>query len=165
MQGALCCRSWRKIPFSSGLRYFLPCFGRELSSEPEFKRRNSNEKPEACSQPGSHRGHDFRPDGDGLQRRELRGRDSENNVEAIDVLQTVGIMVGDENGNFNPDQNVTRNEMAVVMSNLMEYNVASYANTSPFTDVPSWAEPYVPPAGPTASPPAPAPPPTAAATM
>ena len=68
---------------------------------------------------------------------------SENNVEAIDVLQTVGIMVGDENGDFNPDQNVTRNEMAVVMSNLMEYNVASYKDTSPFTDVPSWAEPYV----------------------
>ncbi len=68
---------------------------------------------------------------------------SENNVEAIDVLQAVGIMVGDENGNFNPDQNVTRNEMAVVMSNLMAYNVASYRDTSPFTDVPSWAEPYV----------------------
>ncbi len=68
---------------------------------------------------------------------------SENNQEAIDVLQTVGIMVGDENGNFNPDQNVTRNEMAVVMANLMEYNVASYKDTSPFTDVPSWAEPYV----------------------
>ena len=68
---------------------------------------------------------------------------SENNVEAIDVLQTVGIMVGDENGDFNPDQNVTRNEMAVVMSNLMAYNVASYRDTSPFTDVPSWAEPYV----------------------
>ena len=71
MQGELCCHSWLKIPFSSSLRYFLPCFGRELSSAPEFKRRNSNEKPEACSQPGSHRGHDFRPDGDGLQRREL----------------------------------------------------------------------------------------------
>ena len=68
---------------------------------------------------------------------------SENNQEAIDVLQAVGIMVGDENGDFNPDQNVTRNEMAVIMSNLMEYNVATYANTSPFTDVPSWAEPYV----------------------
>ena len=52
-------------------------------------------------------------------------------------------MIGDENGNFNPDQNVTRNEMAVVMANLMEYNVASYKDTSPFTDVPSWAEPYV----------------------
>ena len=66
-----------------------------------------------------------------------------DNVEAIEVLEAVGIMIGDENGNFNPDQNVTRNEMAVVMSNLMEYNVASYKDTSPFTDVPSWAEPYV----------------------
>ena len=68
---------------------------------------------------------------------------SENNVEAIEVLEAVGIMIGDENGDFNPDQNVTRNEMAVVMANLMEYNVASYKDTSPFTDVPSWAEPYV----------------------
>ena len=68
---------------------------------------------------------------------------SENNVEAIEVLEAVGIMIGDESGNFNPDQNVTRNEMAVVMANLMEYNVASYKDTSPFTDVPAWAEPYV----------------------
>ena len=66
-----------------------------------------------------------------------------NNVEAIEVLKAVGVMVGDENGNFNPDQNVTRNEMAVIMANLMEYNVATYKDTSPFTDVPSWAEPYV----------------------
>ena len=66
-----------------------------------------------------------------------------DNVEAIEVLKSVGIMVGDESGDFNPDQKVTRNEMAVVMSNLMAYNVATYANTSPFTDVPSWAEPYV----------------------
>jgi len=52
-------------------------------------------------------------------------------------------MVGDEKGNFNPEAKVTRNEMAVVMSNLMAYNVASYKDTSPFTDVPEWAEPYV----------------------
>ena len=68
---------------------------------------------------------------------------SEQNQEAIEVLQTVGIMIGDEDGNFNPDQNVTRNQMAVIMANLMEYNVANYRDTSPFTDVPSWAEPYV----------------------
>ena len=68
---------------------------------------------------------------------------SEQNEEAIEVLQTIGIMIGDEDGNFNPDQNVTRNEMAVIMSNLMEYNVAVYKDTSPFTDVPAWAEPYV----------------------
>ena len=67
----------------------------------------------------------------------------DKNVEAIEVLQAVGVMVGDDNGNFNPDQNVTRNEMAVVMANLMDYRVASYSGTSPFTDVPSWAEPYV----------------------
>ena len=68
---------------------------------------------------------------------------SEDNQEAIEVLQAVEIMVGDENGDFNPDQNVTRNEMAVVMCNLMDYTVASYKGTSPFTDVPEWAEPYV----------------------
>ena len=68
---------------------------------------------------------------------------SKQNEEAIEVLKTVGIMTGDENGKFNPEAKVTRNEMAVVMSNLMAYNVASYKNTSPFTDVPEWAEPYV----------------------
>ena len=60
---------------------------------------------------------------------------SEQNQEAIEVLQAVGVMTGDENGNFNPDANVTRNEMAVVMSNLMDYRVANYKGTSPFTDV------------------------------
>ena len=68
---------------------------------------------------------------------------SKQHEEAIEVLKTVGIMTGDENGKFNPEAKVTRNEMAVVMSNLMAYNVASYKNTSPFTDVPEWAEPYV----------------------
>ena len=52
-------------------------------------------------------------------------------------------MTGDENGKFNPDANVTRNEMAVIMSNMLDYKVSNYAGTAPFTDVPSWAEPYV----------------------
>lgn len=68
---------------------------------------------------------------------------SKQNEEAIEVLKTVGIMVGDENGKFNPEDKVTRNEMAVVMCNLLDYTVASYKGTSPFTDVPEWAEPYV----------------------
>ena len=64
--------------------------------------------------------------------------------EAIEVLQAAGIMTGvDSAGNFNPNGTVTRNEMAVIMANLMAYNVATYKDTSPFTDVPSWAEPYV----------------------
>ena len=66
-----------------------------------------------------------------------------HNVEAIEVLQTVGIMTGDENGNFNPDKSVTRNEMAVVMSNLLKLDYNYYRGTNPFADVPSWAAPYV----------------------
>ena len=66
-----------------------------------------------------------------------------DNVEAIEVLQAVGIMTGDENGNFNPDNLVTRNEMAVIMSQLLNLNYDYYRGTNPFTDVPSWAAPYV----------------------
>ena len=66
--------------------------------------------------------------------------DSSNNQEAIEVLQMVGIMTGDEKGNFNPDAYVTRNEMAVVMCNLLDLKIGG---TSPFVDVPAWAQPYV----------------------
>ena len=60
---------------------------------------------------------------------------SEENQEAIEVLQAVGVMVGDDNGNFNPDRNVTRNEMAVIMSQLLNLNYNYYRGTNPFTDV------------------------------
>ena len=66
-----------------------------------------------------------------------------DNVEAIEVLQAVGIMTGDENGKFNPDANVTRNEIAVVMSNLLNLDYDYYRGTNPFVDVPDWAAPYV----------------------
>ena len=66
-----------------------------------------------------------------------------DNVEAIEVLQAVGIMTGDENGDFNPDANVTRNEIAVVMSNLLNLDYDYYRGTNPFVDVPDWAAPYV----------------------
>ncbi len=69
---------------------------------------------------------------------------SEDNQEAIEVLREVGIMTGDDQGNFNPDQNVTRGEMAVIMSNLLDLGIASYAGAPiPFTDVPDWAHAYV----------------------
>ena len=69
---------------------------------------------------------------------------SEDNVEAIEVLQAVGVMTGDDQGNFNPDQQVTRGEMAVIMTNLLDLGIGSYAGASlPFTDVPEWAHAYV----------------------
>ena len=69
---------------------------------------------------------------------------SKENVEAIEVLKAVGVMTGDQNGNFNPDKAVTRNEMAVVMANLLnlDYEYYTGAKTS-FTDVPEWAAKYV----------------------
>ena len=69
--------------------------------------------------------------------------DSNVNQEAIEVLQTVGIMTGDQNGNFNPDGSITRNEMAVIMAHLLNLDYDYYRGTNPFTDVPEWAAPYV----------------------
>ena len=70
--------------------------------------------------------------------------DGSYNQEAIEVLQAVGIMEGDENGNFNPDKNVNRNEMAVVMANMLNLDVDYYEGAPvSFTDVPQWAAKYV----------------------
>lgn len=66
--------------------------------------------------------------------------DAQDNLEAIEVLEMLGVMSGDEKGNFNPDAKVTRNEMAVIMTHLLNLNAGG---TSPFTDVPTWAQPYV----------------------
>lgn len=66
--------------------------------------------------------------------------DAQDNLEAIEVLEMLGVMKGDEKGNFNPDNKVTRNEMAVIMTHLLKLNAGG---TNPFTDVPSWAQPYV----------------------
>ncbi len=69
---------------------------------------------------------------------------SKHNQEAIEVMQAVGVMSGDDKGNFNPDQKVTRGEMAVVMANLLKLNVKDFIGAkTPFTDVPEWAVPYV----------------------
>ena len=68
---------------------------------------------------------------------------SNDHQEAIEVLQAVGIMTGDQNGNFNPDGSITRNEMAVIMAHLLNLDYDYYRGTNPFTDVPEWAAPYV----------------------
>ena len=90
---------------------------------------------------------------------------SEENVEAIEVLKAVGVMTGDENGNFNPDKQVTRAEMAVVMANLLDLKVEDFKGASlPSPTCPSGLCPMWPPAMLTASPPASAPLSTAATT-
>ena len=69
---------------------------------------------------------------------------SEDNQEAIEVLQAVSIMSGDDQGNFNPDKSVTRAEMAVIMTKVLDLNTGNYSvSAMPFTDVPDWAKSYV----------------------
>ena len=69
--------------------------------------------------------------------------DDADNIEAIEVLQAVKVMQGDEKGNFRPDDSVSRAEMAVVMANLLNLDYQYYEASCPFTDVPNWARPYV----------------------
>lgn len=71
------------------------------------------------------------------------GVEDSHNVEAIEILQTVGIMVGNDKGEFKPDAKVTRNEMAVIMTRLLNLDYDRYRGVNEFNDVPSWAAPYV----------------------
>ncbi|RHR10459.1 S-layer homology domain-containing protein [Pseudoflavonifractor sp. AF19-9AC] len=73
-------------------------------------------------------------------------QDSVSNKEAVEVLAAAGIMTGDDKGNFNPDQIVTRAEMAVIICNMLygnKLNVSQFANANVFTDVPTWAQGFV----------------------
>ena len=67
----------------------------------------------------------------------------EHNVEAIGVLQAVGVMSGSNNGNFNPDAKISRIEMAIVMANLLDLDVDYFQGQNTFSDVPAWASGYV----------------------
>ena len=72
--------------------------------------------------------------------------DSKDNVEAIEVLKMVGAMKGDDKGNFNPDQVVTRNEMAAVVSKMLGFEEGVKGASMPFVDfnyANNWAKPFV----------------------
>ena len=74
--------------------------------------------------------------------------DSESiqNQTAVEILGEIGAMVGDDQGNFNPDQDVTRAEMAVIITRILygnNLNVDQFKGMNIFSDVPSWAEGFV----------------------
>ena len=65
-------------------------------------------------------------------------------AEAVKTLSALGIIKGDENGNFNPDATITRAEMAKILCTMV--NSGDLAETATkFTDVPAthWASGYV----------------------
>ena len=63
---------------------------------------------------------------------------------AIQFVSTIGIMVGDSNGNFNPDKIVNRAEMATIVCRVLKQN-ENLSTSNVFTDVPTthWANAYI----------------------
>lgn len=65
-------------------------------------------------------------------------------AEAVEYLNGIGIMQGDENGNFNPDKTVTRAEMAAIICRMLG-ETENLTTSNIFTDVPvsHWANGYI----------------------
>ncbi len=63
---------------------------------------------------------------------------------AAEYLSSIGVMVGDENGNFNPDRTVTRAEMAAIVCRVVG-QAENLPSDDRFPDVPvgHWANGYV----------------------
>lgn len=65
-------------------------------------------------------------------------------AEAAEYLNEIGIMMGDENGNFNPDKTVTRAEMAAIICRMLG-ETENLTTSNIFTDVPvsHWANGFI----------------------
>lgn len=65
-------------------------------------------------------------------------------AEAIAYVSEAGIMVGDNNGNFNPNNSVSRAEMATLICRMLG-ETEELQTSSDFSDVPTshWANIYV----------------------
>lgn len=65
-------------------------------------------------------------------------------AEAAEAMKELGIMVGDEKGNFNPNKTVTRAEMAAIVCRMLGETV-DLTTADTFVDVPisHWANGYI----------------------
>lgn len=65
-------------------------------------------------------------------------------AEAVEYVHKAGIMVGDNNGNFNPYTTVNRAEMATIICRMLNVD-KDLATSTQFTDVPvgHWANGYI----------------------
>ena len=72
--------------------------------------------------------------------------DKIDNQVAVEVLGEIGVMIGNDDGSFAPDRDVTRAEMAVLITRILygnNLNVDQFKTMNTFTDVPDWAEGFV----------------------
>lgn len=65
-------------------------------------------------------------------------------AEAIECVSELSIMVGDSEGNFNPNRTVTRAQMAAIVCRLLGYT-EDLTTSNKFSDVPTsyWANTYI----------------------
>ena len=69
-------------------------------------------------------------------------------TEAVDVLTAIGVVGGDQNGNYNPTATLTRAEFCVMVANALtggEFDPVLFDGTNtPFTDVKGhWGANYI----------------------
>lgn len=68
----------------------------------------------------------------------IKDADKITHKEAADVLASINVMVGDDNGNFNPEANLTREQAAKIITYMLMGKSAAdglAASKAPFTDV------------------------------
>ncbi len=65
--------------------------------------------------------------------------------QAIAELFEKGVVTGDDRGNFNPGENITRGQMIAIIVRLLKLDTSNLPITADFKDVPGshWAFPYV----------------------
>lgn len=65
--------------------------------------------------------------------------------QAISDLSEAGIIKGDDRGNFNPQDSITRAQMITMIVRVLELDIENVPETATFRDVPKshWAFPYV----------------------
>ena len=77
----------------------------------------------------------------------FKDADKIDNAEAVEVMNAVGVLVGDEKGNFNPDENLTRAQAAKIISYLLLGNktAEALAGSNKFVDVAAsnWAAGFI----------------------
>lgn len=62
-------------------------------------------------------------------------RISDEAMPYVDLLSRLGILTGDDNGNFNPTANITRAELAVMMNKTYDLLTNELANTGEITEI------------------------------
>lgn len=62
-------------------------------------------------------------------------RISDEAMPYVDLLTRLGIVTGDDNGNFNPTANITRAEMAVMMNKTYDLLTNELSNTGEITEI------------------------------